>query len=229
MLFRFWKHFEKNDYRYHAKDIDMLRLGCTLPSLANKCLHKTTETRIHPFTEADKDCCRQVDKPLVVVILSLLHAKQLLTKLLIECLQTNAKHLKGLMLANQIPTRYVNPCPPVYIQVEIPNEKKVVSHFDKTRPVAFKIKSNLVFNEEDQTAKPRASIQQADRKKDSFSMKGFRSHCNTATEAMDKFCQFCPEQKVRPSLTEENIRSGSQRRKLDKLRRIINKKRLQFP
>ena len=27
---------------YHNKGIDMLRLGCTLPNLANICLHKST-------------------------------------------------------------------------------------------------------------------------------------------------------------------------------------------
>ena len=36
---------------YHDKDIDMLKLGCTLPNLANLCLHKSTDAKLYPFTE----------------------------------------------------------------------------------------------------------------------------------------------------------------------------------
>ena len=39
---------------YHNKDIDMLKLGCTLPNLANICLHKSTDAKFYPFTEGDK-------------------------------------------------------------------------------------------------------------------------------------------------------------------------------
>ena len=40
---------------YHDKDIDMLKLGCTLPNLANICLHKSTNAKFYPFTEGEKD------------------------------------------------------------------------------------------------------------------------------------------------------------------------------
>ena len=40
---------------YNDKDIDMLKLGCTSPNLANICLHKPTDTKFYPFTEGDKD------------------------------------------------------------------------------------------------------------------------------------------------------------------------------
>ena len=33
----------------------MLKLGCTLPNLANICLHKSTNSKLYPFVEADKD------------------------------------------------------------------------------------------------------------------------------------------------------------------------------
>ena len=34
---------------YHDKGIDMLKLGCTLPNLANICLHKSTDYKFYPF------------------------------------------------------------------------------------------------------------------------------------------------------------------------------------
>ena len=40
---------------YHQKEIDMLKLGCTSPNVANICLHKSTDSRFYPFTESDKD------------------------------------------------------------------------------------------------------------------------------------------------------------------------------
>ena len=40
---------------YHNKGFDMLKLGCTLPNLANICLRKSTNNKFYPFIEADKD------------------------------------------------------------------------------------------------------------------------------------------------------------------------------
>ena len=40
---------------YHDKDTNMLKLGCTLPNLANFCLHKSSDAKFYPFKEGDKD------------------------------------------------------------------------------------------------------------------------------------------------------------------------------
>ena len=45
---------------YHQKGIDMLKLGCTLANLANICLHKSTDSKFHPFTESDKDLLEKI-------------------------------------------------------------------------------------------------------------------------------------------------------------------------
>ena len=34
---------------HHNKGFDVLKLGCTLPNLANIFLHKSTESKIYPF------------------------------------------------------------------------------------------------------------------------------------------------------------------------------------
>ena len=36
---------------YYDKNIDMLKLGCTLPNMANICLHKSTDAKFYPLTE----------------------------------------------------------------------------------------------------------------------------------------------------------------------------------
>ena len=131
---------------YHDKDIDMLKLGCTLPNLANVSLHKSTDAKFYPFTEGDKDLLKKFEKTSLVAHLSFLHAKQLLIKLLSESLQTYANLLLELMPVNYTPTRCANPCPPVFIRNGISIQKPVDSHLDKTRPVALKIWSCLIFN-----------------------------------------------------------------------------------
>ena len=50
---------------YHNKRIDMLKLGCTLPSLANICLHKSTDSKFYPFTEWDKDLLEKIQEGMV--------------------------------------------------------------------------------------------------------------------------------------------------------------------
>ena len=50
---------------YHNKGIDMLKLGCKLPNLANICLHKSTSAKFQPFTETDKDLLQKIRKDMV--------------------------------------------------------------------------------------------------------------------------------------------------------------------
>ena len=86
----------------------MLNLGCTLPNLANICLHKSADTKTYPSTEADTDLTEKIENMSIVVHLSFLHAKQLVMKFLFENQQTYANLLLGLMLANYTHTRIVN-------------------------------------------------------------------------------------------------------------------------
>ena len=45
---------------YHDKGIDMLKLGCTLPNLANICLHKSTDYTFYPFFSSDSDFLEKI-------------------------------------------------------------------------------------------------------------------------------------------------------------------------
>ena len=38
----------------HGKEFDMLKLGCTLPNMANICRHKSTDAEFYHFNERDK-------------------------------------------------------------------------------------------------------------------------------------------------------------------------------
>ena len=43
----------------------MLKLGCTLPIMANICLHKSTASKFYPFTENDKDLLKKIREDMV--------------------------------------------------------------------------------------------------------------------------------------------------------------------
>ena len=60
---------------YHKKGIDMLKLGCTLPDLANICLHKSTDSKYYPFTESDKDLLEKIREDMVGGPFLSLHVK----------------------------------------------------------------------------------------------------------------------------------------------------------
>ena len=47
---------------YHDKDIDMLKLGCTLPNLVNICLHNSTDGNYYPFTKGDKELSEKIQE-----------------------------------------------------------------------------------------------------------------------------------------------------------------------
>ena len=50
---------------YHKKGNYMLKLGCTLPNLANTCLHKSTSVKFYPITETDKDFLQKIREDMV--------------------------------------------------------------------------------------------------------------------------------------------------------------------
>ena len=87
------KVMERTIAFYHDQDIDMLKPGCTLLNLADIFPHKCTHKKHYPFTGEDKNLLGKVNKLLCKPLLSFLHAKQFLTMLFFESLQTYANQL----------------------------------------------------------------------------------------------------------------------------------------
>ena len=204
---------------YHDKDIDMLKLGCTLPNLANICLHKSTDAKFYPFTEGDKDLLEKIREnvggPSIVFTRKAVVDETCIRKSTNLCksiVGTDASQLYLYSMCQPMPTG-------LYTRWDfdsetsrfIPrqnktssSEKMVRSYFQRTRPEC-KIESFFTTGRQ--------------KKIDCFSVDGFCFHCNTVFEAMGCFYHFCPCQELRLSLTEEDIQRGSKKRELDALRR----------
>ena len=45
---------------HHNKGINMLKLGCTIPNLANFCLHKSTDSKIYRFTGSNENLLEKI-------------------------------------------------------------------------------------------------------------------------------------------------------------------------
>ena len=95
---------------YNEKGIDMLKLGYTLPNLANNCFHKSTTAMFYPLTESDKDLLEKIVNTWLVDHPWFFQAKLLWTRLLLGIQQTCAKVLSELMLVSFIFSLCVKPC-----------------------------------------------------------------------------------------------------------------------
>ena len=205
---------------YHDKDIKMLKLGCTLPNLANICLHKSTDAKFYSFTEGDKHLLEKIREDVLGGPSIVFTRKAVADETSIRKSANICKSIVGIDASQLYPYSMCQPMPTCLctrwdLDSETsrfaPRQNKtrsfknlVMSYFRRTRPDC-KIESFLTTGRE--------------KKVDCFSVVGFFSHCNTVFEAMGCFYHFCPSQDLRPSLTEENIHRGSKKRELDALTR----------
>ena len=205
---------------YHDKDMDMLKLGCTLPNLANTCLHKSTDAKIYPFTEGDKDLSESVREDVVGGPFIVFTRRAVVDQIFIRKSTITCKSIVGIDASQLYPYSMCQPLPTgLYTRWNIDSETgRFTPRQNKTRSFENMVMSYF------QRTRPHRKIESfyttgLQKKIDRFSVDGFCSHCNTLFEAMGCFYHFCPCQELRSSLTDEDIKRGSRRRELDELRR----------
>ena len=198
----------------------MLKLGCTLPNLANICLHEFTDAKFYPFTERDKNLLEKIREGVVGGPSIVFTREAVVNETFIRKSTNLCKSIVGVDVSQLYPYSMCQPMPTGLntrwdIDLETSSftlrqnktrnlENMVMSYFQNTRPDC----KNESFHTTDRQ-----------KKIDRFSVDGFSPHCNTVFEAMGCFYHLCPCQELRPSLTEEDIQRGSKKRELDALRR----------
>ena len=150
---------------YHNKGIDMLKLGCRLPNLANFCLHKSTDSKFILLQNRIKICWRRYEKIWLAVLLLSLHVKLEWMKHLYANLQTCANQLLVSMLVSFILTQCVNQCQLGCIRdgSTIPEPRD--SQLTKTNLAPLRIWLCRIFNKVDQIAKLRVISLLVDKRK----------------------------------------------------------------
>ena len=205
---------------YHDKDIDMLKLGCTLPNLANICLHKSTDDNFYSFTEGDKDLLEKIREDVVRGPSIVFTRKAVVDETLIRKSTNICKSIVGYDANQLYPTRGAYSTPTgLYTRWDNDSETgRFTPRQNKTRSFENMVMSYFQRTRHD--CKIESFYTTGRQKKfDRFSVDGFCSHGNTVFEAMGCFHHFCPCQELRSSLTEEDIKRGSRRRELDEMRR----------
>ena len=155
---------------YHDKDIDILKLGCTLQNLAKFCIHKATDAKFYPITEGDKDLLEKIRKDFVGGPSIVFTRKAIVEENFLRKSTKICKSIFGVDASQLYSYSMCQLCLSVFTGVEISFQKLVDSHLDKRTPAALKNWSCPISNEQDQNVKLNASLQQADRKKSTASM-----------------------------------------------------------
>ena len=143
---------------YHNKGINMLNLGCTLPNLANICLHKSTDSKFYPFTESYKDLLENIRKDMVGGPSIAFTRKAVLDETFIRKSSNSCKSIVGINASQLYPYSMCQPMPAgLYTRWEYDAETKrftarqnkshsfenmVMSYFQQSRPDC-KIESNV--------------------------------------------------------------------------------------
>ena len=197
---------------YHDKDIDMLKLGCTLSNLANVCLHKSTDAKFYPFTEGDEDLLKKIEGD-VVCGLSSVFTRKIVPNETFNRKSTNVcKSFVGIDANQLYPYSMCQPMPTgLYTRWDLDSETSRVTHRqNKTRSFENMVMSYF------QRTRPECEIESffttgRQKKIGCFSVDGFCSNCNTVFGTMGCFYHFCSCQELRPSLTEADIQRGSKK------------------
>ena len=208
----------------------MLKLGCTLPNLANICLHKSTYSKFYPFTDSNKDLLEKIPEDMVGGNSLVFTRKAVVDETFILKSTNVCKSIVGIDASQLYPYSMGQPMPTglytrwncdTELQKFIPRQNKtrsfenmVLFYFQQTRPEC-KIESNVTTGRH--------------KKIDCFSVDGICNHCNTIFEAMGCYFHDCPCQEARPSLTDNEITRGIKRGNKTKCaKNITNRKDTQL-
>ena len=205
---------------YHNKGIDMLNLGCTLPNLANNCLHKATDSKCYLFTESDKDLLEKIREDMVVRPSIVFKRKAVVDETFILKSSNLCKSIVGIDASQLYPYSMCQPMPTgLYTRWEYDSEtKRFTARQNQSRSLENMVLS--YFQQSQPDCKIEINVTTGRQKKiDCLSVDGICYHCNTVFEAMGCYYHYCPCQEARPSLTDTDIQRGVKKRQQDEMRR----------
>ena len=205
---------------YHNKGIDMLKLANALPNLTNNCLHKSSDSKFHPFTASHEDLLEKIREDMVGGLSTVFTRKAVVDETFL-CKSSNlCKSIVVIDSSQLYPYSMCQPMPTgLFTRWEYDSETKrftarqnrsrssenmVLSYFQQSQPDC-KIESNITTGRQ--------------KRIDCFSVNGIFYHCNNVFEAMGCYYHYCPCQVSRPCLTDTDFERGVKKRQQDEMRR----------
>ena len=205
---------------YHNKGIDMLTLGCTLPHLANICLHKSADSKFYPFTESDKDLLDKIREDMVGGPSFVSTRKAVVDETFLRKLSNLCKSIVGIDASQLYPYSMCQPMPTgLYTRWEYNSEsRRFTARQNKSRSFEKMVLS--CFQQSQPGCKTECNVTTSRQKKnDCFSADGICYHCNTVFEAMGCYYHYCPCQEAPSCLTDTDSERGMKKRHQDEMRR----------
>ena len=189
---------------YHSKQIDMLKLGYTLPNLANGFLHSSTDAVFFPFCEQDKEYDNYIRNWLTGGPSTIFTRYAKVGETKIRESENVCKSIVGIDASQLYPFSMTREMPTgLYTKWEFNDdtakihpkrnwrslfEQQVIEYLQSTRPECL-IQSQFSHKKQQKVG--------------TYLVDGFCSHCNTVFEAMGCYFHFCPCQEEKPLLFED--------------------------
>ena len=195
----------------------MLKLACTIPNLANICLHKSTDSKFYPFTKSDKD---SLEKIRLAVLLFVFTRKAVVDETFMRKSSNLCKLIVGIDASQLYSYSMCQPMPTgLYTRWEYDSKtKRFTARQNKSRSFGKTVKS--YFQQSQPDCKIESNVTTGRQKKiNCFSVNGICYQCNTVFEAMRCYYHYCPYQEARPSLTDNKITRGLKKREQDQMRK----------
>ena len=166
----------------------MLNLGCTLPNLANICLHKSNDAKIYPLTEIDKHLSENIREHVVGGSSIVFTRKAVVDETFIRKSANICKSIVGIDSSQIYCYSICQPMPTsLYTRWNLVSETgRFMPRQNKTRSFENMV---MTYFQRNRTDFEIESLFTTGRQKKTycFSVDGFCSHCNSAFEAMGCF------------------------------------------
>ena len=150
---------------YHKKGIDMLKLGCTLPYLANICLHKSTSAKFYPFTESENDLLQKIREDMVGGPSIVFTRKAVVDETFIRKSENICKSIVGIDASQLYFFLCASPCQQDYTRDGNMTQNLIDLKLNRTNPETLRTWLCHISRDKDPTVKLRFSTLQELRKR----------------------------------------------------------------
>ena len=177
---------------YHKKGIDVLKLGCTLPNLANICLPQSTSAKFYPFPETEEDLLQKIREDMVGGLSIVFTRKAVVDQTFIRNSRYIFKSIVGIDASQLYPYSMYQPMPTeLYTRWEFDTESNGFKpQQNKSRNIENMVMSYFQRRRLDCEIES-FNTTGTQKKIDCSKADGFCSHSNTVFDAMGCFYHYC--------------------------------------
>ena len=143
----------------------MLKFGCTLPNLANICLHKSTSAKFYPFTETDKDLLQKIQEDMVGGPSIVFTRKAVVDETFIRNSENFCKSIVGIDASQLYPYSMCQPMPKDYTRDGNMTQNLIDLNLNRTNPETLRTWLCHISKDKDLSLKLRVSTLQELRKR----------------------------------------------------------------